>query len=204
MIRKTMRIGEVRTSIKLEKEFWSYLKEVADERQPAPVGAGQRGRRRHARAHQPRLDPADLRPDPRAAAQSDDAARARPSVPGRQHPGSGQGARGLPAAVPRARRRARRSASSTAPSRCWLNLDPRATVGQRLDNIMILRGQSLKEMWAGLGDGRLIARGLQRHLRLARQGAHLAGHGRGAERRPTAGRPRPARLRGHVRDAGRP
>ena len=32
MIRKTMRIGEVRTSIKLEKEFWSYLKEVADER----------------------------------------------------------------------------------------------------------------------------------------------------------------------------
>ena len=32
MIRKTMRIGEVRTSIKLEKEFWSYLKDVAEER----------------------------------------------------------------------------------------------------------------------------------------------------------------------------
>ena len=32
MIRKTMRIGEVRTSIKLEKEFWSYLKEIGDER----------------------------------------------------------------------------------------------------------------------------------------------------------------------------
>jgi len=32
MIRKTMRIGEVRTSIKLEPEFWSYLKEVADSR----------------------------------------------------------------------------------------------------------------------------------------------------------------------------
>ena len=32
MIRKTMRIGEVRTSIKLEAEFWSYLKEVADGR----------------------------------------------------------------------------------------------------------------------------------------------------------------------------
>src|SRR6476646_8507501 len=32
MMRKTMRIGEVRTSIKLEKEFWAYLKEVADER----------------------------------------------------------------------------------------------------------------------------------------------------------------------------
>jgi predicted DNA-binding ribbon-helix-helix protein len=32
MIRKTMRIGEVRTSIKLEPEFWSYLKEVAQTR----------------------------------------------------------------------------------------------------------------------------------------------------------------------------
>ena len=32
MIRKTMRIGEVRTSIKLEKEFWAYLKDVAEER----------------------------------------------------------------------------------------------------------------------------------------------------------------------------
>ena len=28
MIRKTMRVGEVRTSIKLEQEFWNYLKEV--------------------------------------------------------------------------------------------------------------------------------------------------------------------------------
>src|SRR5690349_5689940 len=32
MIRKTMRIGEVRTSIKLEPDFWSYLKEVAEQR----------------------------------------------------------------------------------------------------------------------------------------------------------------------------
>ncbi len=32
MVRKTMRIGEVRTSIKLEPEFWSYLKEVAEGR----------------------------------------------------------------------------------------------------------------------------------------------------------------------------
>ena len=37
----------------------------------------------------------------------------------------------------------------------WLNLDPRATVGLRLDNIMILRGQNLKELWTGLADGRL-------------------------------------------------
>ena len=32
MIRKTMRIGEVRTSIKLEQEFWAYLREVAEGR----------------------------------------------------------------------------------------------------------------------------------------------------------------------------
>jgi predicted DNA-binding ribbon-helix-helix protein len=31
-IRKSMRVGAVRTSIKLEDEFWSYLKEVADDR----------------------------------------------------------------------------------------------------------------------------------------------------------------------------
>jgi PAS domain-containing protein len=37
----------------------------------------------------------------------------------------------------------------------WLNLDPRATLGQRLDNMMILRGPGLREMWAGLADGRL-------------------------------------------------
>ena len=32
MIRKTMRIGEVRTSIKLETEFWDYLKSIANQR----------------------------------------------------------------------------------------------------------------------------------------------------------------------------
>jgi predicted DNA-binding ribbon-helix-helix protein len=32
MIRKTMRVGEIRTSIKLENEFWLYLKEIADGR----------------------------------------------------------------------------------------------------------------------------------------------------------------------------
>ena len=32
MIRKTMRIGEIRTSIKLEPEFWEYLQDVARQR----------------------------------------------------------------------------------------------------------------------------------------------------------------------------
>ena len=31
MIRKTMRVGEIRTSIKLEQEFWDYLREIAEE-----------------------------------------------------------------------------------------------------------------------------------------------------------------------------
>ena len=62
MIRKTMRIGEVRTSIKLEKEFWSYLKEIGDERNIRLSGAGQRDRQRHTRAHQSRLDAAHLSP----------------------------------------------------------------------------------------------------------------------------------------------
>ena len=52
MIRKTMRIGEVRTSIKLEQEFWAYLKEVADERAHPAVGPGERGRQCHARSAQ--------------------------------------------------------------------------------------------------------------------------------------------------------
>ena len=37
----------------------------------------------------------------------------------------------------------------------WLNLDPKATLGKRLDNIMILRGPNMKEMWSSLVDGRL-------------------------------------------------
>jgi predicted DNA-binding ribbon-helix-helix protein len=32
MIPKTMRVGATRTSLKLEPEFWDYLKEVADGR----------------------------------------------------------------------------------------------------------------------------------------------------------------------------
>ena len=154
MIRKTMRIGEVRTSIKLEKEFWSYLKEVAGERNLRLSGlvnevADATPERTNlastlrtfalstpdcaARPLQRELDRLSL------AGNTQDLVKVLEACP-------------LPCLVLDAERQIRQLNRSFA---LWLNLDPRATVGQRLDNIMILRGQSLKEMWAGLGDGRL-------------------------------------------------
>jgi predicted DNA-binding ribbon-helix-helix protein len=154
MIRKTMRIGEVRTSIKLEKEFWSYLKEVAGERNlrlsglvnevadATPERTNLASTLRtfalsHARLRsqtlQRELDRLSL------AGNTQDLVKILEACP-------------LPCLVLDAERQIRQLNRSFA---LWLNLEPRATVGQRLDNIMILRGQSLKEMWAGLGDGRL-------------------------------------------------
>jgi hypothetical protein len=36
-----------------------------------------------------------------------------------------------------------------------LNLDGKATIGQRIDNIMILRGPGMRDMWSSLLDGRM-------------------------------------------------
>jgi len=41
----------------------------------------------------------------------------------------------------------------------WLNLDAKATAGQRLDNIMILRGPGMRDMWSSLLDGRMARAG---------------------------------------------
>ena len=157
MIRKTMRIGEVRTSIKLEKEFWSYLKEIADERNlrlsalvneiadatPDRTNLASTLRtfalthaRLRSQTQQRELEQLSL------AGNTQDLGRILEACP-------------LPCLVLDGERTIRQLNRSFA---LWLNLDPRATVGQRLDNIMILRGQNLKEMWAGLSDGRL-ARG---------------------------------------------
>jgi predicted DNA-binding ribbon-helix-helix protein len=159
MIRKTMRIGEVRTSIKLEKEFWSYLKEVATERglrlsalvnevaDATPERTNLASTLRvfalsHARLRsqtlQRELERLSL------AGNTQDLVKVLEACP-------------LPCLVLDAERQIRQVNRSFA---LWLNLDPRATVGQRLDNIMILRGQNLKEMWAGLSDGRLTRGGL--------------------------------------------
>ena len=154
MIRLTMRIGEVRTSIKLEKEFWSYLKEIGDERNirlSALVNevAGATPERTnlastlrtyaltHARlrsqALQREVDRLAL------AGNTQDLTRVLEACP-------------MPCLVLDGERTIRQLNRAFA---LWLNLDPRATVGLRLDNIMILRGQNLKELWTGLADGRL-------------------------------------------------
>lgn len=154
MIRKTMRVGEVRTSIKLEKEFWAYLKEVAESRGMRVSGlvnevAAQTPERTnlastlrtfclmHARLRcetlQRELEKLSL------AGNTQDLVRVLEQCP-------------LPSLVLDAERGIRQLNRAFA---LWLNLDPAATLGKRLDNIMILRGPQLKEMWSGLLDGRL-------------------------------------------------
>ena len=146
MIRKTMRIGEVRTSIKLEPEFWGYLKEVADGRSirlsrlvnevanASPERTNLASTLRtfcliHARLRwqglQGELERLTL------AGNTADLTRVLDACP-------------LPClllAEDRTIRRANQAFSG------WLNVDERGVVGQRLDNIMILRGPGMQEMW---------------------------------------------------------
>ncbi len=153
-----MRIGEVRTSIKLESEFWSYLKDIADERrirmsalvneiaEATPERTNLASTLRtyslmHARLryqHMQRdLDKLSL------AGNTQDLTRILEACP-------------LPCLVLDAERAIRQINRAFAH---WLNVDPRATIGRKLDNIMILRGQGLRDLWAGLGDGRLTRAG---------------------------------------------
>lgn len=154
MIRKTMRVGEVRTSIKLESEFWGYLKDVADSRnvrlstlvnevaQAAPDHTNLASTlrtfaltqaRTQSQAVQRELEKLSL------AGNTQDLVRVLEACP-------------LPCLVLDSERCIRQLNRSFA---LWLNVDARATFGKRLDNIMILRGTGIKEMWAGLSDGRL-------------------------------------------------
>ncbi len=154
MIRKTMRVGEVRTSIKLEQEFWEYLKEIATGRGVRlgavvnEVARNREGRSNlasllrtfcltHARLRcetlQKELDRLAL------AGNSQDLARVLEACP-------------LPCLVLDAGRIIKQLNRAFC---LWLNLDPKATVGQRIDNIMILRGPGIKEMWTGLLEARL-------------------------------------------------
>ncbi|HET6468747.1 MAG TPA: ribbon-helix-helix domain-containing protein [Geminicoccaceae bacterium] len=154
MIRKTMRVGEIRTSIKLEGEFWGYLKEVADTRRlrvSALVNEVARATpdrtnlastlrtfalvhaKLRSQAVQGELDKLAL------AGNTQDLARVLEACP-------------LPCLVLDSSRVVRQLNRAFA---LWLNLDPQATLGLRLDNLMILRGPNMKEMWQGLGEGRL-------------------------------------------------
>lgn len=152
MIRKTMRIGEVRTSIKLEGAFWAYLKEAAEQRRVRLSGlvnevAGATPERSnlastlrtfcldHARGRirtqEQELEKLYL------AGGTQDLARAMEACP-------------LPCLLLGEDRAIRRLNRAFA---LWLNLDERGVVGRRLDTILILRAPSLREMWQRLFAG---------------------------------------------------
>jgi predicted DNA-binding ribbon-helix-helix protein len=159
MIRKTMRVGEIRTSIKLETEFWDYLKGVADGRglrlsalvnevaRASPERTNLASTLRtfalsHARMRWQSLH-AELE-RLALAGNTQDLVRALEICP-------------LPCLVLDQDRVIRQLNRAFA---LWLNVDARATVGQRLDNVMILRGPGMKEMWGNLQEGRLARAGL--------------------------------------------
>ncbi|HET6520821.1 MAG TPA: ribbon-helix-helix domain-containing protein [Geminicoccaceae bacterium] len=149
MIRKTMRIGEVRTSIKLEPEFWSYLREVAEGRgmrlsglvnevaRASPERTNLASTLRtfcliHAqlrcRALQQEVEKLTL------AGNTQNLTRVIEACP-------------LPCVILSEERVVRRVNRAFV---LWLNLDERGVVGQRLDNIMILRGANMPDMWRRL------------------------------------------------------
>jgi len=158
MIRKTMRIGEIRTSIKLESEFWDYLKSVAIQRHLRlsglvnEVAAASPERtnlastlRTYALMHaRLRTESMQREMDKLAlAGNTQDLARVLEACP-------------LPALTIDGERAIRQLNRAFA---LWLNLDAKATAGQRLDNIMILRGPGMRDMWSSLLDGRMARAG---------------------------------------------
>ncbi len=158
MIRKTMRIGEVRTSIKLESEFWEYLKAVAQQRHLRLSGlvnevasaTPERTNlastlRTYALVHA-RLRTETMQRDVdklALAGNTQDLVRVLEACP-------------LPSLIIDGERAIRQMNRAFA---FWLNLDPKATMGQRLDNIMILRGPGMRDMWTSLLDGRMARAG---------------------------------------------
>ena len=146
MIRKTMRIGDVRTSIKLEPEFWAYLKEVAESRSIRlsqlvnEVAAATPERTNlastlrtfcliHAQLRwqglQQEVEKLAL------AGNTEDLPRVLDACP-------------LPCLLLNEDRTVKRLNHAFVS---WLHLDPRGVLGQRLDNIMILRGPGIRQMW---------------------------------------------------------
>jgi predicted DNA-binding ribbon-helix-helix protein len=153
MIRKTMRVGEVRTSIMLENEFWTYLKDVAASRgmrlsvlvnevaQANPEHTNLASTLRTFALTHAKLRAQGLQREVdrlALAGSTQDMVRVLENCP-------------LPCLVLDGERTIRQLNRAFAS---WLNLDPRATIGTRLDNIMILRGPSLKELWLSLAEGR--------------------------------------------------
>lgn len=154
MMRKTMRVGEVRTSIKLEGEFWTYLKEIADGRKVRLSALVNEVASRSP-------DHTNLASTLRTFALNEARRRVRELQHGFEELALAGGSQDLVRFV------------EACPMPCllldeersikiinraftqWLNLDSKATIGQRVENVMILRGQGMREMWAFLRDGRL-------------------------------------------------
>lgn len=146
MIRKTMRIGDVRTSIKLEPEFWSYLKEVAESRSirmsrlvndvahASPERTNLASTLRTFCLIHARLRWQDLNQELERlalAGNTADLTRVLDECP-------------LPCLLLIDDRTIRRANQAFAS---WLHVDGAGVVGQRLDNIMILRGSSMQDLW---------------------------------------------------------
>ena len=146
MIRKTMRIGEVRTSIKLEPEFWGYLKEVAESRtirlsrlvnevaSATPDRTNLASTLRtfcliHAQLRWQGLE-RDLE-RLTLAGNTQDLSRVLDACP-------------LPCLLLAEDRSVRRLNQAFA---AWLHVDGRGVLGQRLDNLMILRGAGMQQLW---------------------------------------------------------
>jgi predicted DNA-binding ribbon-helix-helix protein len=146
MIRKTMRIGEVRTSIKLEPEFWSYLKEVAQDRSirlsrlvnevatASPERTNLASTLRTFSLVHAQLRWQGLEQELQKltlAGNTQDLTRVLDACP-------------LPCLLLSEDRVIRRLNQAFAS---WLHVDGRGVLGQRLDNVMIMRGTCMPELW---------------------------------------------------------
>jgi len=144
-----MRIADIRTSIKLEPEFWSYLKEIAEGRairlsrlvnevaNASPERTNLASTLRtfcliHARLRwqglERELEKLVL------AGNTKDLARVLDACP-------------LPCVVLDQERTVRRLNQAFAS---WLNVDPKGVLERRLDNLMILRGPGMPGAWQRL------------------------------------------------------
>ena len=147
-----MRIGEVRTSIKLEPEFWNYLKEVAQSRSirlsrlvnevamASPERTNLASTLRTFSLVHAQLRWQELEQELQKltlAGNTQDLTRVLDACP-------------LPCLVLSEERVIRRFNQAFAS---WLHVDGRGVLGQRLDNMMIMRGPSMPELWQRVFDG---------------------------------------------------
>ena len=148
-----MRVGDVRTSIKLETEFWDYLQDLAGERtirlsalvneiaKASPDRNNLASTLRTYAILHARNSAGNLKERVEMlalAGSTDDLNRVFDACP-------------LPALILDTDRVIKEVNRAFA---LWLNVDRLGTIGKKLDHIMILRGRGLPEAWAQLFNGR--------------------------------------------------